>query len=132
MAFFATNSVQWPSLSISSRCIFQARQLTVSFPCVPWNAQYFLVSLLSGSLFRGAMDRLRCQGMKPILGCPSQSHSKYLIHQCFVAFVKYDDTLKVFKMALGIGIPFALGEGGQSEPPWWNCFLDLVSEWGVH
>ncbi|CAL8992798.1 unnamed protein product [Prunus brigantina] len=45
---------------------------------------------------------------------------------------KYDDTLKVFKIALGIGIPFALGEGGHSEPPWWNCFLDLVSERGVH
>ncbi|CAL8161692.1 unnamed protein product [Prunus armeniaca] len=53
MAFFAINSVQGPFLTIFSRCIFRDRQLAVSCPCVPWKAQYLLVLLLSGTLFKG-------------------------------------------------------------------------------
>ncbi|CAL2257700.1 unnamed protein product [Prunus armeniaca] len=37
----------------SSRCVFQAKQLFIVCPCVPWKEQYLLVSLLSGSPFNG-------------------------------------------------------------------------------
>ncbi|CAL8993136.1 unnamed protein product [Prunus brigantina] len=46
MTFFATNSVQWPSLTSSSRC------MALQCPYIPCKAQYSLVSLLLGSPFK--------------------------------------------------------------------------------
>ncbi|CAL2229841.1 unnamed protein product [Prunus armeniaca] len=44
--------MQWPSLTSTSRYIFQDWQLAVSCPYVPWKAQYLLVFLLQRTPFK--------------------------------------------------------------------------------